>query len=194
MLWAAFDCAVSAVREFGLDGPVDRWARIRDEIHDEIEANGFDVERDTYTQYYGSTAVDASLLQLSQVGYLAADDPRMLGTVRAIERELLSDGLVMRYSTQSGVDGLPPGENAFLACSFWLVDQYARSGRIDDAVTLMDRLVGFVNDVDLLSEEYDTRARRQAGNIPQALSHLALVRAADSIARAIAEKDSAHTT
>lgn len=186
MLWAAFDCAVSAVREFGLDGPADRWARIRDEIHDEIEAHGFDVERNTYTQYYGSTAVDASLLQLSQVGYLAADDPRMLGTVRAIERELLSDGLVMRYRSQSGVDGLPPGENAFLACSFWLVDQYARSGRVADAITLMNRLVGFVNDVGLVSEEYDTRAGRQAGNVPQALSHLALVRAADSIGRAIA--------
>jgi len=186
MVWAAFDCAVSAVREFGLDGPVDRWARIRDEIRDEIEARGFDVERNTYTQYYGSSDVDASLLQLPHVGYLAADDPRMLGTVRAIERELLSDGLVMRYRTQSGVDGLPPGENAFLACSFWLVDQYARSGRIDDAITLMDRLVGFVNDVGLLSEEYDTRTGRQAGNTPQALSHLALVRAADSIAHAIA--------
>ncbi|MCU1525991.1 MAG: glycoside hydrolase family 15 protein, partial [Microbacteriaceae bacterium] len=184
MIWAAFDCAVDAVTEFGLDGPVERWTKLRDEVRDEIEERGFDPVRNTYTQYYGSVGVDASLLQLSQVGYLAADDPRMLGTVAAIEEELLRDGLVMRYQTETGVDGLPAGEHPFLACSFWLVEQYARSGRTNDATKLMDRLVGFANDVGLLSEEYDVGAGRQAGNTPQALSHLALVRAADAIAGA----------
>ena len=184
MLWAAFDCAVRAVREYGLPGPVDRWESMRDEVRDEIEANGFDAGRNSYTQYYGSPGVDASLLQLVQAGYLEATDPRMLGTVAAIESELMSDGLLLRYRSESGVDGLPAGENPFLACSFWLVQQYALSGRLDDATALMDRLVGYCNDVGLLSEEYDVRGGRQAGNTPQAFSHLALVRAADAIARA----------
>ena len=181
MLWAALDCAVRAVREDGLEGPVERWEEIRNEIRDEIEAKGFDRVRNTYTQYYGGTGVDASLLQLPQVGYLEAGDPRMIGTVAAIESELLEHGLLMRYRTETGVDGLPSGENPFLACSFWLVEQYARSGRLDDARVLMDRLVGFSNDVGLLSEQYDAPGRRQAGNTPQALTHLALVRAADAI-------------
>ncbi|HAM27834.1 MAG TPA: glucoamylase [Microbacteriaceae bacterium] len=184
MIWAAFDCAVRAVREFGLDGPVERWERLRDRIREEIETEGFDEKRNTFTQYYGSTTVDASLLLLSQIGFVSANDPRMLGTVAAIERELLHDGLVLRYLTETGVDGLPAGEHPFLACSFWLVEQYARSGRLDDATELMDRLVGFCNDVGLLSEEYDVRAKRHAGNTPQAFSHLALVRAADVISKA----------
>lgn len=188
MLWAAMDCAITAVQEFGLDGPVETWIAIRATIHDEIEREGWDSERRTYTQYYGGTGVDASLLQLAQVGYLAADDPRMLGTVAAIEDELMVDGLVLRYRTETGVDGLPHGENPFLACSFWLVEQYASSGRIDDATVLMDRLVGYANDVGLISEEYDTVNKRQAGNTPQALSHLALVRAADAISRAKTNK------
>jgi len=183
MVWAAFDCAIRAVREFGLEGPADRWQEIRDEIRDEIEQRGWDAERGTYTQYFGSEGVDASLLQLPQVGYLAPDDPRMVSTVEAIERELLHDGLLLRYRTDTGVDGLPAGEHPFLACSFWLVEQYASSGRMDDARVLMDRLVSFTNDVGLLSEEYDVAGDRQVGNVPQALSHLALVRAADAIAR-----------
>ncbi len=182
MLWAALDCAVRAVREDGHDGPAERWEALRDRIRDEIEERGFDRVRNTYTQYYGSTGVDASLLQLPQVGYLAADDPRMLGTVAAIEEELLHDGLLLRYRTESGVDGLPAGENPFLVCSFWLVEQYARSGRLGDAERLMNRLVGFANDVGLLSEQYDVAGQRQAGNTPQALTHLGLVRAADAIA------------
>jgi GH15 family glucan-1,4-alpha-glucosidase len=186
MLWTAVDCAVRGVEQFGLEGPVERWRALRDEMRDDIEKRGFDSERNTYTQYYGSPGVDASLLQLSQVGYLDANDPRMLGTVAAIEQELLEGGLLLRYRTETGVDGLPAGENAFLACSFWLVEQYARSGRVDDAVALMDRLCGFSNDVGLLSEEYDVAGKRQAGNTPQALSHLALVRAADAIAAASA--------
>ena len=183
MVWAAFDCAIRAVREFGLEGPAERWQEIRDEIRDEIEQRGWDAERGTYTQYFGSEGVDASLLQLPQVGYLAPDDPRMVSTVEAIERELLHDGLLLRYRTDTGVDGLPAGEHPFLACSIWLVEQYASSGRMDDARVLMDRLVSFTNDVGLLSEEYDVAGDRQVGNVPQALSHLALVRAADAIAR-----------
>jgi len=186
MLWAAFDCAVRAVQDFGLEGPVARWESIRDEIRGEIEAKGFDRDRNTYTQSFGSTGVDASLLQLAQVGYLAPDDPRMLGTVAAIESQLLEGGLLLRYRTDSGVDGLPAGENPFLACSFWLVEQYARSGRLADATKLMDRLLSFSNDVGLLSEEYDVQHGRQAGNTPQALTHLALVRAAEAIGAATA--------
>lgn len=191
MIWAAFDCGVRAVREFGLEGPADRWERLREQVREEIEEKGFDQARGTYTQYYGSAGVDASLLHLAQIGYLEPDDPRMLGTVAAIEEELLRDGLLLRYRTEDGVDGLPPGEHPFLACSFWLVEQYALSGRLDDAVTLMDRLVGFSNDVGLLSEEYDTGEGRQVGNTPQALSHLALVRAAGAIQFASGDQGSA---
>jgi GH15 family glucan-1,4-alpha-glucosidase len=184
MLWAAFDCGVRAVQEHGLAGPVERWIELRDTLRSEIESRGFDTARNTFVQYYGTTEVDASLLQLSQIGFVSPDDPRMLGTVAAIESDLLHDGLVMRYRTQTEVDGLPGGEHPFLACSFWLVQQYAGSGRANDAIELMDRLVSFCNDVGLLSEEYDVDGGRQMGNTPQALSHLALVGAADAIARA----------
>jgi GH15 family glucan-1,4-alpha-glucosidase len=184
MIWAAFDCGIRAVREHGLRGPVERWERLRAELRDEIETHGFDRERNSYVQSYGSSEVDASLLTLAQIGYCAPDDPRMLGTVAALEADLLHDGLLLRYRTASGVDGLEGDEHPFLACSFWLVQQYALSGRLDEAELLMDRLVGFSNDVGLLSEEYDTRAERHAGNTPQAFSHLTLVRAADAIARA----------
>jgi len=138
-------------------------------------------------QYYGGTELDAALLTLAQIGFVPPDDPRMLGTVAALESELLHDGLLLRYRPETGVDGLAGGEHPFLACSFWLVQQYALSGRLADAEQLMDRLVGFSNDVGLLSEEYDTGARRHAGNTPQAFSHLTLVRAADAIARARAQ-------
>jgi len=181
MTWAAFDRGVRAVREHGLDGPADRWAALRDRVRAQIEAEGWDEAAQTYTQHFGGGGVDASLLQIAQVGFHEPDHPRMLATVAAIERELLRDGLVLRYRTEEGVDGLPPGEHPFLACSFWLAEQYARSGRVEDARALMDRLVGFCNDVGLLSEEYDVGSARQAGNTPQALSHLALVRAADAL-------------
>jgi GH15 family glucan-1,4-alpha-glucosidase len=186
MLWAAFDCGIKAVRKHGLDGPADRWEQLRDELASEIESKGWDPALGSYTQFYGSGTVDASLLQLVQIGYLDATDPRMLGTVAAIEGSLLRDGLVLRYLTETGVDGLPGGEHPFLTCSFWLAEQYARSGRVEDATALMDRLVGFCNDLGLLSEEYDVTGRRQAGNTPQALSHLALVRTADAIDAALA--------
>jgi GH15 family glucan-1,4-alpha-glucosidase len=184
MLWAAFDCGVRAVREHGMDGPADRWDTLREEIRAEIEQRGFNRERNSYTQSFDGDDVDASLLRLVQIGYVTANDPRMTGTVAALESTLLRDGLLLRYATQTGVDGLAGDEHPFLACSFWLVEQYARSGRLDDAVVLMDRLVGVANDVGLLSEEYDVGNGRQIGNFPQALSHLALVRAADAVGSA----------
>jgi GH15 family glucan-1,4-alpha-glucosidase len=177
------------VRDHGLDGPVEEWERLRGEIREEIDSRGWDPVRNTYVQHYGSSEVDASLLLLSQNGFIDANDPRMLGTVAAIEHDLMDDGLVLRYRTESGVDGLPGGEHPFLACSFWLVEQYARSGRLSEARTLMDRLVGLCNDVGLLSEEYAIHSRRQAGNVPQAFSHLALVRAADAVAAAAARAE-----
>jgi GH15 family glucan-1,4-alpha-glucosidase len=184
MMWAAFDSAVRGVRDHGLQGPADRWERIRDRIRDDIETKGYDADRNTYTQYFGTKQVDAALLLLPQVGYCKPDDPHMLGTVQAIEEDLVVDGLPLRYRTDTSPDGLPPGENPFLACAFWLVEQYARSGRVDDARRLMDRLVSYTNDLGLISEEYDVQGRRQAGNTPQALSHLALIRAADAIGSA----------
>ena len=192
MVWAAFDRAVRAITECGLPGPLERWSALRDEVRRDIEDNGYNAELGCFTQYYGSTEVDAALLVLPQVGFCAATDPRMLGTVAALEQTLLRDGVLLRYRTEADtqadsrpdetVDGLPPGENPFLACSFWLVEQYAASGRDRDADALMTRLLGFVNDVGLISEEYDVAGGHQMGNTPQALSHLALVRAADAIA------------
>ena len=182
MMWAAFASAVRAVEEHGLKGPVDVWRAQCEELRAEIEEHGFDPELGSFVQYYGATHVDASLLQLAQIGFVEPDDPRMLGTVAAIERELMRDGLLLRYRAESGVDGLPGDEHPFLACSFWLVEQYARSGRREDATRLMDRLVGLANDVGLLSEEVDPVTGDHFGNTPQAFSHLALVRAADAIA------------
>ncbi|MEO8528177.1 MAG: glycoside hydrolase family 15 protein [Pseudolysinimonas sp.] len=184
MMWAAFECGVRAVRDHGLDGPADRWAAHRDRLRTEVERDGVDPERDIFVQAYGETAVDASLLLLPSIGFVDANDPRMLRTVAVIEQDLLHDGLLRRYRTDTGVDGLPGGEHPFLACSFWLVQQYARTGRLDEAEALMTRLTGFANDVGLLSEEYDPENSRQVGNTPQAFSHLALVRAADSLAHA----------
>jgi GH15 family glucan-1,4-alpha-glucosidase len=184
MVWAAFDRMVRGCTEFGLEGPVERWTELRDEVRRDIELRGFNADRGCYTQYFGGTEVDASLLILPHVGFCSPTDPRMLGTVAAIESDLLRDGIVLRYRTEVPVDGLAGGEHPFLACSFWLVEQYAESGREADARALMDRLVGFANDVGLLSEEYDVGEGHQAGNTPQALSHLALVRAADAIVAA----------
>ncbi len=184
MLWAAFDRAICAVENDGRSGPVEHWRAARARLAEAIERDGFDHALSSYVQYAGGTEVDAALLQLAQVGYVAYDDPRMLGTVERIERMLLRDGLLFRYRTESDVDGLPGGENAFLACSFWLVEQYAHSGRLDEATALMDRLLAARNDLGLLAEQVDPVTGRQRGNTPQALSHLALVRAADAIAHA----------
>ena len=184
MLWAAFDRAICAVEHDGLQGPAERWREARARLAEAIERECYDEELGSYVQYPGTTEVDAALLQLAQIGYLAYDDPRMLGTVARIERMLLRDGLLFRYRTESDVDGLPGDENAFLACSFWLVEQYAHSGRLDDGVALMDRLLAARTDLGLLAEQLDPRTGRHTGNTPQALSHLALVRAADAIAHA----------
>jgi GH15 family glucan-1,4-alpha-glucosidase len=179
MAWVAFDRAVRAVEEQDLDGPADKWRVLRDRIHAEVCERGFDDELDSFVQSYGSKELDASLLLLPLVGFLPADDPRMIGTIAAVERELLQDGLVLRYRThESGVDGLPPGEGVFLPCSFWLVDCYELIGRHDDAHALFERLIGLANDVGLLAEEYDPKAKRLLGNFPQAFTHLALVNSA----------------
>jgi GH15 family glucan-1,4-alpha-glucosidase len=178
MVWAAFDRAVRAVEEEGMEGPVDRWREARDQVHDEVWTHGFDAGRNTFVQHYDTHDVDASLLMLPLVGFIEGDDPRMLGTIEAVEKDLMRDGLLMRYRTENDVDGLSGGEHPFLACSFWLVSAYAAAGRLDDANALFARLVSLVNDVGLLSEEYDPREQRMVGNFPQAFSHLALVQAA----------------
>ena len=178
MVWAAFDRAVRAVEDFDLPGSVEKWRKLRDTVHAEVLEKGYDEARGTFVQHFRTTEVDASLLVLPTIGFIAGDDPRMLGTIAAIEEDLIRDGLVLRYRTQTGVDGLPGDEHPFLACSFWLVSAYARAGRLDDAMALFDRLCGLANDVGLLSEEYDAARGRMIGNFPQAFSHLALVRAA----------------
>jgi GH15 family glucan-1,4-alpha-glucosidase len=188
MIWAALDRGVRAVREHGLVGDADQWEDVREQVRKQVEEQGFDSDRGTFTQYFGGVTVDAALLQLPQVGFCEPTDERMLSTVRALEEDLLHDGLLLRYRTEAGVDGLPPGEHPFLACSFWLVEQYALSDRVDDARALMHRLLGLANDVGLLSEEYAPRLGRQAGNFPQAFSHLALVRAADALDEAFADR------
>lgn len=184
MVWAAFDRAIQGVEEHGLDGPVERWRELRDLVRAEVLEKGWNEQEQTFVQHYDTSEVDASLLTLSGIGFLAGDDPKMMGTIRAVERTLMRDGLVMRYRTQSGVDGLAGDEHPFLACSFWLVGAYARAGLIDRATALMDRLVGLANDVGLLSEEYDPLAERMVGNFPQAFSHLTLVGAALAVAEA----------
>jgi GH15 family glucan-1,4-alpha-glucosidase len=182
MMWAAFDCGVRAVRDHGRPGPGEHWEELRRRLRAEIMERGFNVELNSFTQTYGGNQTDAALLALPQVGFLAYDDEHMLGTVAQLERELLTDhGLLLRYRTETGVDGLEPGEHPFLACSFWLVEQYARTNRQAEAGALMDRLVGFSNELGLLSEEYAPEEQRMAGNFPQAFSHLALVRAADAM-------------
>lgn len=182
MMWAALDRGVRAVRDHGLDGPAERWQKLADNLRTEIMEQGFNRELNSFTQSYGETQSDASLLQIPQVGFLPYDDPHITGTVEQMERELVDDeGLLLRYRTETGVDGLAGDEHPFLACSFWLVEQYACSGRIEDARKLMDKLVGFSNDLGLLSEEYSTVHQRMAGNFPQAFSHLGLVRAADAV-------------
>jgi len=178
MVWAAFDRAVRAVEEHGLAGPVDRWREVREAVRTEVLEKGFNTARGTFTQHYDTTEVDASLLTIPLVGFLPGDDERVLGTIRAVEKDLLVDGLPLRYRTESGVDGLAGGEHPFLVCAFWLVQAYDAAGRHEDAHALMDRLVGLTNDVGLLAEEHDPRAGRMAGNFPQAFSHLGLVQAA----------------
>jgi GH15 family glucan-1,4-alpha-glucosidase len=181
MAWVAFDRAVRSIEEFGLEGPLERWRGVRDAIHDEVCARGFDPAENTFVQSFGDATLDASLLLIPIVGFLPPDDPRVQGTVAAVERKLLREGFVMRYDTGTAVDGLPPGEGAFLACSFWLVDTYVLLGRYEEARALFERLLALRNDVGLLAEEYDPHSGRQLGNFPQAFSHLALINAAHSL-------------
>jgi GH15 family glucan-1,4-alpha-glucosidase len=180
MAWLAFDRAIRAVEDRHHEGPVDQWRRERDAIRREVLHKGFDRDRQCFTQYYGSHELDASLLILPLVEFIPADDPCMIGTVAAIERELMRDGLVYRYATapDGRVDGLPPGEGAFLACSFWLADNYLLQGRRAEGLALFERLCGLANDVGLLAEEYDPDGRRLVGNFPQAFSHISLVNSA----------------
>ncbi len=183
LAWVALDRAICAIEKFGLDGPADRWRALRNQIHDDVCRLGYDPKRETFTQSYGSQEIDAAALLIPLVGFLPPEDARVKGTVRAVERELLVDGFVMRY-TQPNVDtdGLPPGEGAFYACGFWLADNYVQQKRGKDARVLFERLIGTANDVGLLSEEYDLQGKRLVGNFPQAFSHVGLVNTAYNLA------------
>jgi GH15 family glucan-1,4-alpha-glucosidase len=178
MSWVAMDRAVKAVENFGLPGPVEKWRKCRAEIHAQVCRQGYDRARNTFIQSYGAKELDASLLMMPLVGFLPAHDPRVRGTVEAIERELCWDGFVRRYPTRRILDGLPPGEGVFLACTYWLADNYALLGRTTDARRLFERLLGLRNDVGLLAEEYDPEGQRLLGNFPQAFSHVGLINTA----------------
>jgi GH15 family glucan-1,4-alpha-glucosidase len=183
MAWVALDRAVKGVEQFGLDGPTQRWNQLKDRIREEVCRRAFDPKRNTFVSEYGSKELDASLLLMPQLGFLPCSDARVQGTLAAIEQDLLVDGFVLRYRTGRVDDGLPPGEGAFLACSFWLADVYALLGRKEEAKSLFERLAGLANDVGLLSEQYDVRARRLVGNFPQAFSHVALINTVANIAK-----------
>jgi GH15 family glucan-1,4-alpha-glucosidase len=181
MAWLGFASAVESAERFDLPGPIDRWRSERDDIHAQVCAEAFDPDLGSFTQAYGSKQLDAALLQIPATGFLPATDERMVGTVAAIERELLQDGFVLRYRSEHADDGLPPGEGAFLPCSFWLVGNYVAQGRGTDARALFDKLTAIANDVGLFSEEYDPAAKRALGNVPQAFTHLSFVRAAATL-------------
>jgi GH15 family glucan-1,4-alpha-glucosidase len=187
MAWVVFDRAVRLAEQFELEAPLERWRGVRDEIHAEVCEQGYDPERRTFTQYYGSKELDASVLNIPLVGFLPGTDERVTGTIDAVWNELGRDGFVSRYSTAETDDGLAGDEGQFLACSFWLVNALARNGRVDEARKLFERLIGLANDLGLLAEEYDVARRRQVGNFPQAFSHLTLILAARAISTAEAE-------
>ena len=195
MAWVALDRAIKAVELMGHEGPVDRWRAVRRELHDEVCREGYDSGRDSFVQFYGADHLDASLLQIPLVGFLPADDPRVKGTVAAIQRELVVDGLVHRYPPQASqsVDGLPPGEGTFLACTFWLADNLALMDRREEAVAIYERLLTLRNDVGLLAEEYDPASRRHLGNFPQAFSHVALVNSANYLSEGAMPAWARHT-
>jgi GH15 family glucan-1,4-alpha-glucosidase len=185
MAWVAFDRAVRSVEEQGLEGPVDRWRALRDEIHAEVCTRGFDANLRSFTQFYDGDELDAALLLVPLVGFLPIDDERVVGTIDAITSNLMRDGFVFRYRTKhDGVDGLPKGEGVFLPCSFWLVDCLELLGRHGDAHALYERLLDLRNDVGLYAEEYDPGERRLLGNFPQAFTHLALVNSAFTLSEA----------
>ncbi len=184
MAWVAFDRAVKAVEHYSMEGPVERWRETRDRIRDEILRKAWNEEKGAFTQFYGSDRLDAAVLVMPLVGFLPADDGRMVGTVEAIQRELMIDGLVARYPADDeneGIDGLPPGEGVFLPCTFWLADNLAQQGRRDEARETFERLLGLQNDLGLFAEEYDPSAGRLLGNFPQAWSHVALINTAYNI-------------
>jgi GH15 family glucan-1,4-alpha-glucosidase len=183
MAWVAVDRAIKSAERFGLDGPLDRWRALRQAIHDRVCRDGFDPELNSFVQSFGSKLLDASLLMLPIVGFLPPGDPRVRGTVEAIEKNLLRDGFVLRYDTSKSADGLPPGEGAFLACTFWLADNYALMGECEKAREVFDRLAALCNDVGLLSEEYDPGTKRLVGNYPQAFSHIGLINTAMNLSR-----------
>jgi GH15 family glucan-1,4-alpha-glucosidase len=185
LAWTAVDRAIKDIELFGFEGPLERWKALRTEIFDEVCAKGFDADRNTFTQFYGSRELDASLLIIPAMGFLPATDERVVGTVRAIENELMEDGFVLRYTTSDtvGIDGLSSREGAFLPCSFWLADCYELMGRQDDAIKLFNRLLALRNDLGLLSEEYDPVRKRLVGNFPQAFSHIALIDTAINLSR-----------
>ncbi len=184
LAWVAFDRAIKAVETMGVSGPIERWQSLRAQIKDSVCAQGFDEEKNSFTQSYGSDALDASLLLIPAVGFLPPDDPRVLGTIAAVERELLQGGFVKRYVNEpDNSDGLEGKEGAFLACSFWLVDAYVLSGQDEKARTLFERLLSICNDVGLLSEEYDVDRKRLVGNFPQSFSHVALINSARNLSR-----------
>ena len=183
MCWVAFDRAVKAVEQFGREGPVERWREIRERIHDDVCKNGWSEKRRAFVQFYGCDELDASLLLLPITGFLPCSDPRVRSTIEAIQRDLTQDGFVMRYRTKESIDGLPPGEGVFLACSFWLADCLILLGRRDEAYALFERCCRLANDVGLLAEEYDPRSGRQLGNFPQAFTHVALVNTAMNLSR-----------
>jgi GH15 family glucan-1,4-alpha-glucosidase len=183
MAWVAFDRAVRAVEQLGVPGSLERWRKIRDAIHADVCQNGFDNELGSFVQAYGSKALDASLLLLPIVGFLPPSDRRIVGTVQAIEQRLMVSGVVFRYDTGKTEDGLPPGEGAFLACSFWFVDNLILQGRVAEASAMFERLLALCNDVGLLAEEYDPGMKRQMGNFPQAFSHVSLINTAYNLSR-----------
>ena len=178
MAWVALDRGIKAIERLGFEGPLERWKKLRDAIHAQVCRDGFNTELGSFVQSYGTSDLDASLLMIPLVGFLPIKDPRVRGTVAAIERDLMSDGFVARYAPQQTIDGLPPGEGTFLPCTFWLADNLHLMGREAEARTLFRRLLGLCNDVGLISEEYDTKAGRLVGNFPQAFTHVALVNSA----------------
>jgi GH15 family glucan-1,4-alpha-glucosidase len=186
MAWVALDRAVKGVERFGVSGPVDRWRAVRDAIRAEVLTEGYSADVQSFVQYYGATHPDGALLMLPLVGFLRADDPRMLGTVRAIRKELEVEGFILRYPTMRHIDGLPPGEGVFLPCTFWLADNLAMQGRHEEARALFERLLAIRNDVGLLAEEYEPATGRLLGNFPQAFTHVGLINTALNLSRAAA--------
>jgi GH15 family glucan-1,4-alpha-glucosidase len=185
MTWVAFDRGIKSAETFGFEAPLDRWRALRDTIHREVCTRGFDAEQNAFVESYGSQLLDASILLLPSVGFLPARDPRVRGTIAAIERHLVRDGFVMRHDPREVSAELQPIEGAFLACTLWLADAHVLSGNLEKAQVLFDRVVKVANDLGLLAEEYDTAADRQVGNFPQALTHIALINTAHNLDEAL---------